>query len=140
MEPKFGTGHAFVGSTVSTSTQCLVEALGLGSGHHPRKKLSGSPTTAWCPGQLTSGPGVVFEPHTSVTTPALQVACCFPSEASCLQGLASESTRKTAKDPKGPHGSACEAAERCDSCSAEPVSGPVSPGSLPQRCPPVASV
>lgn len=46
MEPKFGTGHAFVGSTVSTSNQCLVEALGLGSSHHPRKKLSGSPTTS----------------------------------------------------------------------------------------------
>lgn len=46
MEPKFGTGHTFVENTVSTSTQCLVEALGLGSGHHPRKKLSGSLTTS----------------------------------------------------------------------------------------------
>lgn len=33
--------------------------------------------------------------------PALQLACCFPSEASCLQGLALEPTWKIAKDTTG---------------------------------------
>lgn len=40
----FGLGTLLWGT--QCPPQCLVEALGLGSDHHPRKKLCGSPTTS----------------------------------------------------------------------------------------------